>query len=52
MFRQVYMGSRHVTFQTCIEKDGNSELGTTIRDRGAGGLRGRSAGAQTSERPP
>ena len=27
LFMQVYSGSRHVTFQTCIEKDGNSSWG-------------------------
>jgi len=27
LFRQVYRGSRHVTFQTCIEADGNSSWG-------------------------
>ena len=27
LFRQVYMGSRHVTFQTCIENEGNSSWG-------------------------
>jgi hypothetical protein len=27
LFRQVYMGSRHVTFQTCIDNDGNSSWG-------------------------
>ena len=27
LFRQVYMGTRHVTFQTCIEEAGNSSWG-------------------------
>ena len=27
LFRLVYMGSRHVTFQTCIENQGNSSWG-------------------------
>ena len=27
LFRQVYRGERHVTFQTCIEADGNSSWG-------------------------
>jgi hypothetical protein len=27
LFRQVYMGSRHVTFQTCIEQAGDSSWG-------------------------
>jgi hypothetical protein len=27
LFRQVYRGSRHITFQTCIEADGNSSWG-------------------------
>ncbi len=27
MFRKVYMGTRHVTFQTCITKDGNLSWG-------------------------
>ena len=27
MFKRVYLGDRHVTFQTCIAKDGNSSWG-------------------------
>ena len=27
MFKRVYFGDRHVTFQTCISKDGNSSWG-------------------------
>jgi hypothetical protein len=27
MFKRVYFGNRHVTFQTCIAKDGNSSWG-------------------------
>jgi hypothetical protein len=27
LFHKVYMGERHITFQTCIEKDGNSSWG-------------------------
>ena len=27
MFKRVYFGDRHVTFQTCIKKDGNSSWG-------------------------
>jgi hypothetical protein len=27
LFHRVYMGDRHVTFQTCIEQDGNSSWG-------------------------
>jgi len=27
MFKRVYFGNRHVTFQTCIEKDGNLSWG-------------------------
>jgi len=27
MFKRVYFGNRHVTFQTCIEKDGNASWG-------------------------
>jgi hypothetical protein len=27
MFKRVYFGDRHVTFQTCIEKDGNLSWG-------------------------
>jgi hypothetical protein len=30
LFRKVYMGSRHVTLQTCIEKDGNVSWGRLI----------------------
>jgi hypothetical protein len=27
MFKRVYFGDRHITFQTCIEKDGNLSWG-------------------------
>ena len=52
LFRQVYMGSRHVTFQTCIEEARELELGAAVRDRGAGGLGVRRRGDELAGRGP
>jgi hypothetical protein len=51
LFRKVYMGSKHVTFQTCIAKDGQSSWGRLFVVAEAEAVSGYSFGAELGGSP-